>query len=290
MVRQLFHTFLFVTLLSGAGCSSAPVKQSKPSKTIALKVTDEPCWIKRPDCRAGAENTALYFIGQSEQPLASRGRPSRESIHSAQRDAEQQYARFLGVEIRSSLFLQDILKDEHYQSQFTHTLSSNVKHTVSDLIKADEFFAAYEQTAEGEPLWTVYVLIKIAKESVDKHRVAIAEEAKRLANAPPPPDEWTAEVFNIDDRADIHVNGTKVSQCEFSRSCTVKLSPHFKSGKNTVRLDYSNRIGFWTYGYKIHKNDELMYQGRCGRVWLYGCSWDMTQGVIHTFKFEVEQP
>ena len=229
-----------------AGCSSAPVKQPNSSNPNLTKAAEEPCWIKRPGCEAGPGDTALYFVGQSETPIANWGRPNRDAVHSAQTDAEQQYARYLGVEISSSIFLQTLLDDETYRSQFSHSLTSSVNRTVSDLIKVNEHFAAYTQTAEGEPMWTVYVLIKIDKATSERHQAAIAEEAERLANAPPPPAEWIASVFNIDDTASILVNGNKISECEFSRSCKVKLSPHFKPGTNTVRLEYGNRFGFWT--------------------------------------------
>ena len=281
---------VLVGLTGALGCSSAPTKTSNSASIATAQASNEPCWVKRPDCEAGADNTALYFVGMSEAPIANYGRPKRDSVHSAQTDAEQQYARYLGVEISSSIFLQTLLKDETYRSQFTHTLSSNVSRTVSDLIKVDEYFAAYKHTPEGEPMWTVYVLIKIDKQTAVKHQAAITEEAKRVANAPPPPAQWTASLFNIDDTAAILVNGTRVSQCEFSQSCTVKLSPHFKSGTNTVRLEYGNRFGFWTYGYEIFKDTEVMYEGKCGQVWVFGCSWDTSAGVIHTFEFEVEQP
>jgi hypothetical protein len=291
MSRRFFHTFFLFTLFGGlTACSSAPVKKATPSAINRAKAADEPCWIRTPDCTADAENTALYFVGQSNQPLASWGRPKRASVHSAQSDAEQQYARYLGVDIKSSTYLRSLFKNEHYQSQFKETVSQSVDHTVSELIKADEYSVAHQQTEDGEPLWTVYVLIKIAKENAKKHRLALAEEPKRRAQAPPTADEWTVSVFNIDDHAAIYANGKKIHQCEFSRNCTVKLNPHLKSGRNKVRLEYSNRAMFWTYGYKVLKNDEVMYTGRCGQVWVFGCSWNISLGVVHSFEFEVEKP
>ena len=141
------------------------------------------------------------------------------------------------------------------------------------------------------------MLIEISKENVDKHRAAIAmeaqqkrEEAERIANAPPPSDEWTVKLHNIDDTASVFVNGTKVTTCGFSRSCTVHLNRHFKAGTNKVRLAFGNRLGAWTYGYKVRKNKEIVYEGRCGQVWVYGCEWDIRHGVRHTFEFEVEGP
>ena len=86
------------------------------------------------------------------------------------------------------------------------------------------------------------------------------------------------------------MNGTQVTRCGYSERCTVKLNAHLKAGKNAVRLEYGNRFGVWTYGYKVHKNKEIMYEARCGQVWLYGCSWDISSGVIHTFEFEIIYP
>ena len=67
-------------------------------------------------------------------------------------------------------------------------------------------------------------------------------------------DEWTATIDNIDDTAAIYVNGTQVIRCGYSESCTVKLNNHLKAGTNAIRLEYGNRFGVWTYGYKVHKN------------------------------------
>ena len=287
----VYRLFVLWVLVGGlTACSSSPVTKETPLSMNSVKAADEPCWIRAPDCTAEEESTALYFVGQSEQPLASWGRPKRDSFHSAQRDAEQQYARYLSVDIKSSTYLRSLFENEHYQSQFKETTSQSVSHTVSELIKADEYFVAHQQTSDGEPMWTVYVLIKIAKENVEKHRLAVDEEAKRRAAEPPPPDEWTVSVFNIDDSASIYVNDKKINDCGFSQTCTVKLGSHLKPGSNKVRLDFSNRALFWTYGYKVLKNEEVMYTGKCGAVWAYGCSWNTSIGVIHTFEFEVEQP
>jgi hypothetical protein len=115
-------------------------------------------------------------------------------------------------------------------------------------------------------------------------------KTKSNTSGVPPADEWTVSVFNIDDSAAVYANGKKIHQCEFSRSCTIKLNPHLKSGRNKVRLEYSNRALFWTYGYKVLKNDEVMYTGRCGQVWVFGCSWNISLGVVHSFEFEIEKP
>ena len=295
MHRPLIYRIVLFAVLGGlTACATAPVNKAQPLGMTSVRAADEPCWIRTPDCLAEPDDAALYFVGQNARPVANWGRPTRDAFHSAQQDAEQQYAHFLGVEVESSSYLESLFEGERYQSHVQHTLKQSVRRKVSELLKADEYFVAYQQTTEGEPIWTVYVLIKIDQAHVQKHRQAIAREAQ-LKAAPPPkvdaaptPDEWVASVFNLDDGVAIYVNGTKINQCGFSESCEVRLTPHFHPGPNTVRLEYMNRAVFWTYGYEILRNGELMYRDRCGQVWLYGCSWDRTVGVVHRFEFQVD--
>ena len=292
MLRQLFNLWFLCAFLGLSwACSSAPVKQDTPLTMKQVKPADEPCWVRTPDCQASESSASIYFVGQSQEPLANVGQPQRDSFRSAQRDAEQEYARYLGVEVESSSYLKSLFKNERYQMQFEETIHETVEQTVSELVKADEYFVSYERDENGIPLWTVYVLLKISKENVAKHQIAIRDEAKRKAEAPEPPkgpDEWVASLYNIDDSAAVYVNGTKINQCDFSQSCDVNLTPHLRSGANKVRLEYSNNVMFWTYGYKVHKNNEVMYEGRCGQVWLMGCGFlDTTLGVVHAFEFEV---
>ena len=256
-----------------------------------VKPADEPCWVRTPDCQEDASRSSLYFVGRSQETLANVGQPRRASFRSAQRDAEQEYARYLGVDIESSSYLKSLFKNERYQMQFEETIHETVEQTVSELVKADEYFVSYEVDAEGVPLWTAYVLLRISNETVVKHQLALREEAKRKAeepDAPEKPDEWIASLYNIDDSVSVFVNGTKINQCDFSQNCKVKLTPHLNPGQNKIRLEYSNYAMFWTYAYKILKNGEVMYKARCGQVWLMGCGFlDTKLGVVHSFEFEV---
>ena len=281
--------FCLALVVATLGCaSSAPVPEAKP-KATAIAANPAPCWIDKPQCQKTTEDSAFYFVGQSKEPLAHPGRPSRNSVHAARRDAEVAYARFLGVDIETSSTLKTVFSNESYWVQFQEDIQEDVDATVDSLVKVEQYNVADQYTEEGMPLWNVYVLVKVAQESVVRHRAAIAEERKLAESAPPPPDEWVASVYNIDDSVSVYVNGTKVNQCDFSRSCEIRLTPHFRPGINKVKLVYQNDVGFWAYGYEILKNDEVMYKGRCGQVWVYGCGFlDTTLGVVHEFEFKVD--
>ena len=315
------------TILAGSACGHSPKTKTVPRTPQVSHQTPEPCWVKSPDCRQD-DTQALFFVGQNEAPTPSWGKPSRAAIRSAQQDAEQQYARYLSVDIQSSLFMKRLFNDGVAESEFKHTVTSTAERTVSQVRTIDQHFVAHSETVDGQPLWTVYVLIKIEKDAVESHQAAIAVEAKEkaqeaaqraqrerkeaerkaqrekeqqaaaqresernAAEAAQAPDTWTAELSNIDDSVSIYVNNTKVHECGFSDSCTVDLSRHFIHGNNIVRLEFENLIGPWTYGYEILKNQKLMYQGRCGQVWVYGCKYfDTEVGISHRFEFQTEYP
>ena len=159
------------------------------------------------------------------------------------KEMRSRYARYLGVDIESSSYLKSLFKIERYQMQFEETIHETVEQTVSELVKADEYFVSYEVDAEGVPLWTAYVLLRISNETVVKHQLALREEAKRKAqepDAPEKPDEWIASLYNIDDSVSVFVNGTKINQCDFSQNCKVKLTPHLNPGQ--TRSGWSTAI------------------------------------------------
>ncbi|MEC9465623.1 MAG: hypothetical protein VX834_07555 [Myxococcota bacterium] len=291
MLCRYMYLLCFSCLFGGlSACGASSSNPATPLTMSRVVPADEPCWIRTPDCQAGEADAHFYFVGQSKEPLPSVGRPLRASFRSAQLDAEHEYARFLGVDIESSSYLKSLFASEQYQLQFEETIRQEVSQSVRELVKADTYYVADERTQEGVPMWTVYVLLKIAREHVSKHQSAILEEARRRADAPPPADEWVASVFNVDDSVAIYVNDTKINQCDFSQSCDVKLSPHLVSGRNQVRFEFINHALFWTYGYEVRKNGEVMYKGRCGQVWVLGCGFlDLRLGVVHAFSFEVEK-
>ena len=54
------------------------------------------------------------------------------------------------------------------------------RETVSHLTKADEYYVADQKNASGQPVWTVFILLKIERSVVKAHQAAVAEE-RRLA-------------------------------------------------------------------------------------------------------------
>ena len=283
------------SLLLLGSCGSPAVKLSQNMAPVT-DAASEPCWVKRPDCREERGEEVIYFVGQSSAPLAQWGRPKRESLDSAMVNAETQYARFLGVEVEASTQLEESFDERDSSVQSSQRIRSRSSQVVGGLIKVDEYFTAYQVTEEGEPLWTVYVLVKIDRDQVKRDQTKIAnkdatkpnDDLQKLSPSQPVEKRWTAKVFNIDDTVTVRMNGAVISQCEFSRTCDIELDTHLRSGANQVELIFKNRIGFWTYGYEVREGDRLIYQGSCGRVWLYGCDWDISRGVVHRFKFQID--
>ena len=52
---------------------------------------------------------------------------------------------------------------------------------------------------------------------------------------------YTLEIFNTDDSAVAYVNGRKVLTCCYRKSCAKGIGPYLRSGRNTVRIEFSNK-------------------------------------------------
>ena len=155
---------------------------------------------------AVAGESALYFVGQSESPLAHPGQPARESVHAARRDAELAYARFLAVDIETSSTLRTVFTNDSYRLQFEENIKEQVSQTVGALRKAAQYNVSHDASPDGVPKWSVFVLLKVFEEDVAKHRLAIAAEKERLSEPLPSQDEWVVSLFNIDDSVSVYVN------------------------------------------------------------------------------------
>jgi len=87
----------------------------------------------------------------------------------------------------------------------------------------------------------------------------------------------------------VFVNDKKVNQCDVAQTCDVDITPHLTPGENNVRIDVSNVLFWWMYGYNVQKNGNTLYKSKCGVVWFSPCAGSET-GVVHSFEFDVEQP
>ena len=141
----------------------APTEASSPSARVVQNAPkpEPPCWIDKPDCLAVAGESALYFVGQSDNPVAHPGQPARESVHAARRDAELAYARFLAVDIETSSILRTVFTNDSYRLQFNENIKEQVSQTVGALRKAAQYNVAHEVSPEGVPMWSVFVLLKV---------------------------------------------------------------------------------------------------------------------------------
>ncbi len=229
-----FKPFVALLLpLTLLGCGATSQKTSPtPVGMATVQAQDEPCWIQTPDCAAQADQSQVFFVGQSEKALASWGRPPREAFHSAQKDAELQYAKFLGVAVSSTVSVAQTADDQGASSRFEAVVQETLAQRISDLKKSDQYFVSNAQTPLGEPLWNVYVLLKIAKSDVEKHRQQILAGMKGAPEpaalpTPPRPEEASAAqpIYGIWEGSGTQDNG---------QSWTIKAT----LGPDSHRIDY----------------------------------------------------
>lgn len=173
-ISILFTAIALVFTLSA--CSSKKISPQAnqlaqtPEGMSSLQANDEPCWIRSPDCAQQHDKEYVYFVGQSDKSYPSAGRPDRVAFSSAQKDAEFQYAKYLGVYVSSDMILYQHESKGQTASQIEEVLQETVAQRISDLKKADQYYVSNAINSHGERLWTVYILLKINKADIDKHR------------------------------------------------------------------------------------------------------------------------
>ena len=99
------------------------------------------------------------------------------------------------------MFLQEVFSEGDDRTSMTQQVSSTVNQKVSDVRRIAEYALPVLMTEDAEPAWTVYLLIKIDGEAVERHRKAIAQEALSVAKPRPKGERWVVELSNIDDFA-----------------------------------------------------------------------------------------
>lgn len=172
------NTILFAIffLLSIAGCNGVKDTKSTIAATDqAFLSDDEPCWVSNPSCASTSDNY-IYFSGQSDRDYPSYGRPERKAFESARKDARQQYANYLGVEVTADTTIENELNNGNVNSKYGQISTETLKHTVSHLQKVDEYFTAATINKKGERSWRVFVLMRVAREKAEKFREKMASK------------------------------------------------------------------------------------------------------------------
>ncbi|MCP5162168.1 MAG: hypothetical protein H6999_00460 [Hahellaceae bacterium] len=172
MIPRILLPIIFA--LSACSAQKTMLQPTKiaqaPEGMSSFEAHDEPCWIRSPDCVQQPNQQYVYFVGQSDRAYPSVGRPDRAAFASAQKDAELQYAKFLGVSVSSAMSLEQSESQGRTSSRFGEVLQETVQQRISDLKKADQYFVSNAINTAGERLWTVYILLKVDKVDIDKHR------------------------------------------------------------------------------------------------------------------------
>ncbi len=87
-----------------------------------------------------------------------------------------------------------------------------------------------------------------------------------------PPD--SLEVDNVDDVAEVTLNGANIATVNYLQTKTIDLKPLLRPGANTFNFTLRNTYEGtpYTYGFKVQLNDQVVYNRRCGTAGSTGCS------------------
>lgn len=98
-------------------------------------------------------------------------------------------------------------------------------------------------------------------------------------------------MFNIDDNAELFVNGVKFMGRGFGFDTgTVDVSPWLEPGANSIRFTLTNIAGGYTYGFNVYVNGQTHFHIQCGQAGA-GCNNnDPTQGVVYDVTIPVNVP
>ena len=68
-----------------------------------------------------------------------------------------------------------------------------------------------------------------------------------------------------------YVNGRKVLTCGYRKSCAKGIDPYLRSGRNTVRIEFSNKSSGYSWGYALKQDGRagggrIVRQGRAAEL------------------------
>ena len=99
---------------------------------------------------------------------------------------------------------------------------------------------------------------------------------------------YTLEIFNTDDSAVAYVNGRKVLTCGYRKSCAKGIDPYLRSGRNTVRIEFSNKSSGYSWGYALKQDGRQVAGGSCGKAGRQSCGPGAPEGVYKTIVKRLE--
>ena len=99
---------------------------------------------------------------------------------------------------------------------------------------------------------------------------------------------YTLEIFNTDDSAVAYVNGRKVLTCGYRKSCAKGIDPYLRSGRNTVRIEFSNKSSGYSWGYALKRDGKQVARGSCGKAGRQSCGPGTPEGVYKTVVRRLE--
>jgi hypothetical protein len=97
--------------------------------------------------------------------------------------------------------------------------------------------------------------------------------------------------FNCDDGGRAFINGALVTEVGFGDdSGWVNVTDKLKAGNNRINFQVINDGGAITYGFKVRKDEVVLFDATCGEHHKYGCEGnrqDFPRGVAREFFFDV---
>ena len=93
----------------------------------------------------------------------------------------------------------------------------------------------------------------------------------------------TVRMFNIDDYAQVFVNGSLVTSAGYLQDTgLIDVSTLMQQGSNSVRFTLRNDVLGYTYGFQVNLNGSSVFDAQCGVAGSTGCNnQDFTLGVVY---------
>lgn len=96
---------------------------------------------------------------------------------------------------------------------------------------------------------------------------------------------YQIHIYNLDGTATAYINGQLIATLSPGQTRMVDITQYLTQGSdNNVRFDVSNDVigSFWTYGFEILKDSNVIWRDECGIVSLHGCmGGDQLTGLVY---------